>query len=216
KRCGADWHYDTAAEVYAELARHAPKFAGMSHERIEHGGLQWPCPTPDHPGTKYLHEGGVLRGKGLFQAVEYRPSKEAPDVEYPLVLSTGRTLYHYNAATQTRRETGLHTKQSSAFIEMHPRDAKMRGIETGELVEVTTRRGKVRCRAIVSRQVKKGCIWMPLHFPDARANLLTIDEGDPITGTAEYKVCAAEVHKIADDASRTAFPGSFYEQHGPY
>lgn len=212
--CGARWSYGSAAEVYEELVRDAPKFAGISHARVDEVGLQWPCPAPEHPGTRYLHEGGVLRGKGLFQAVEYRPSAEHADSEYPLVLSTGRTLYHYNAATQTRRAQGASAKQPAAFVELHPRDARARGIESGELVEIRTRRGAVRCRAIVSRQVRPGCIWMPLHFPDARANLLTIDAGDAVTGTAEYKVCAAEVAKLEGDASRVAFPGSYYETGG--
>ena len=216
-RVGAGWTYQSASEVYDELARHAPKFSGISHDRVEEVGLQWPCPDPEHPGTQYLHEGKVLRAnaKGLFQPVEYRPSLEQPDVDYPLVLSTGRTLYHYNAATQTRRAQGASIKQPSAFIEIHRRDARKRGIETGDMIEVTTRRGVVRCRAIISRQVRVGCIWMPLHFPDARANLLTVDAGDPITGTAEYKVCAAQVRKLEGDTSKESFPGSFYEQHGP-
>lgn len=212
--CGADWHYDDAGEIYAELARYAPKFAGISHDRIDERGegLQWPCTDDEHPGTVYLHEGRILRGegRGLFQAVEYRPSAEQADDDYPLVLSTGRTLYHYNCATQTVRAPGLHEKQPEAFIEIHPRDARRRGIAAGDLIEVSTRRGQVRCRAILSKQVRVGCIWMPLHYPEARANLLTLDEGDPVTGTAEYKVCAAQVVKVAGDTSKAVFPGSFY------
>jgi predicted molibdopterin-dependent oxidoreductase YjgC len=226
--CGASWTFTSPAEVYAELVRDAPKFAGMSHQRIDdevnHGltGLQWPCPTPDHPGTKYLHEGGVLRGKGLFQPVEYRPSAELACEDYGLILSTGRTLYHYNAATQTRRESGLDAKQPEAFVEIHPRDARTRGIADRDLVEVTSRRGSVRVAAIVSRQVRPGCVWMPLHFGEARANVLTNDVGDPITGTAEYKVCAVEVAKaepVAGEAERAAeagrFRGSYYGVEGP-
>ncbi len=220
--CGADWTYASAAEVYDELARHAPNFVGISHERIDTQvvdgptGLQWPCPTPDHPGTKFLHEAGVLRGKGLFQPVEYRPSMELPDEDYGLLLSTGRTLYHYNCATQTRREPGLATKQPEAFVEIHPRDAKKRGVRDGDLVELSTRRGSVHARAIVSRQVRPGCIWTPLHFAEARANVLTNDAGDPVTGTAEYKVCAAEVKVVeATTDGATRFPGSYYGVGGP-
>jgi predicted molibdopterin-dependent oxidoreductase YjgC len=209
------------------MVRDAPNFAGISHERLEtevhdgKTGLQWPCPTPEHPGTKYLHEGGVLRGKGLFQAVDYRPPLELACEDYGLLLSTGRTLYHYNAATQTRRETGLHAKQSEPFIEIHPKDAGRRGIGHGDMVEVSTRRGRVELRALISRQVKKGCLWMPLHFAEARANLLTNDEGDPVTQTAEYKVCAADIKKIADAEPVVAgeavsfFPGSDYGVDGP-
>jgi formate dehydrogenase major subunit/formate dehydrogenase alpha subunit len=215
--CGADWHYDHPSQVYAEMAADVPKFAGISHERIEElgHGLQWPCTDAEHPGTEFLHEGGVLRGKGLFQAVTYSPSRELADETYPLVLSTGRTLYHYNAATQTRRSTGLDEKQPEAFVEITPRDAARRGIGHGDLVEVRTRRGRVTLRALISRQVRRGCIWMPLHFAEARANLLTNDAGDVVTGTAEYKVCAAEVTKVEDAGATELYPGSYYAVNGP-
>lgn len=226
RACGADWNYASSAEVYDELAKDAPKFTGISHRRLDEQfaapaagrtGLQWPCVDASDPGTVYLHQNGVMRGKGLFQAVEYRPPMELPDEDYGLLLSTGRTLYHYNAATQTRRETGLAEKQPEAFVEIHRKDAKKRGIETDDLVEVRTRRGAIQARAIVSRQVRRGCIWMPLHFAEARANLLTNDAGDPITQTAEYKVCAAEVTRLAgDDTPRRAkYPGSYYAESGP-
>jgi formate dehydrogenase major subunit/formate dehydrogenase alpha subunit len=218
--CGASWSFTGPSEIYAEMARDAPKFAGISYERLEtetpdgRTGLQWPCPSPDHPGTKFLHQGGVLRGKGLFQAVEYRPSAETACESYGLILSTGRTLYHYNAATQTRRESGLAAKQPEAFVEIHPRDARRRGITDGDRVEVSSRRGSIRVRALVSRQVRPGCVWMPLHFGEARANVLTNDVGDPITGTAEYKVCAVEVAKVEEGEPGT-FRGSFYSVGGP-
>ncbi len=201
--------YEGIADVYAEMASLAPKFAGISHERIDKDGLQWPVETMDAPSTIYLHKGGVLRGKGLFQAVEYRPPFEQADPEYPLVLSTGRTLYHYNAATQTRRVDGLAEKQPEAFIEIHPRTARVLGVEDGAMVDVVTRRGRVRCRAMVSRQVKRSTIWMPFHFAEARANLLTTDAGDAVTGTGEYKVCAARIELVDDPDVRNVFPGSY-------
>jgi len=212
---GADWHFDGPAEVYAEMVRDAPNFAGISHKRIDDlgVGLQWPCPDESHPGTMYLHEGGkIMRGKGQFQAVDYRPSRELADGDYPLVLSTGRTLYHYNCATQTRRAPGLDAKQPEAFVEMHRRDASRRNVIEGELVELKSRRGSIRCRVIVSRQVRPGCIWMPLHFAEARANLLTIDAGDAVTGTAEYKVCAAQIVKLVEDHGIVDYPGVFYSE----
>jgi len=205
--------YQSPAEVYAEMASLAPKFAGISHQRLdEEGGLQWPVPTPDSPSTEYLHKGGVLRGKGLFQAVEFRPPAESEDPEYPLVLSTGRTLYHYNAATQTRRNEGLAHKQPEGFVEMHRSDARRSGIEDGEMVDVVSRRSRVRCRVMVSRQVRPGCLWMPLHFAEARSNQLTNDAGDEITGTAEYKVCAVKVEKLEPGQAsppKKVFPGAY-------
>lgn len=220
---GANWAYDSPADIYAELAKDAPNFAGISYEKLEEtinrpgkSGIQWPCPTAEHPGTTYLHETGILRGKGLFTPVEYMPPMEMPDEDYGLYLSTGRTLYHYNAATQTRRESGLAAKQSEAFVEIHPRDARKRNIHHGDKVEVTTRRGNVHVRAIVSRQVRPGCIWMPLHFAEARANVLTNDVGDKVTGTAEYKVCAAEVRLLEQmPEDKKLFPGNYYHETGP-
>jgi len=194
-------HYANPGEIYAELAALSPKFSGISHERInEEGGLQWPCPTPDHPGTPTLHEDTPIIGKAEFQAVSYRPSLELPDQEYPLLLSTGRTLYHYNAGTQTRRDAGPNLKQPENFVEVNPRDARRMGVGEGEWVKVISRRGQVGARVVKSRRMRKGCIWMSLHFAENRANELTNDVGDPVTGTAEYKVCAARIEPMAEAA----------------
>ena len=211
KRAGLEQpDYAGPAEIYDEMASLAPKFAGISHERIEReGGLQWPIASVDDASVEYLHKGGVLRGKGLFQAVDYHPPFEVADPEYPLVLSTGRTLYHYNAATQTRRNEGLSTKQPEAFVEIHRRDAGKLGVEDGQLVDVVSRRGRVRCRAMVSRQVRRGVIWMPFHFPESRTNYLTTDAGDKVTGTGEYKVCAARIEAVQGSQPEKVFPGAF-------
>lgn len=219
--CGANWNYKNPSEVYDEFVKDTPKFSGISHQRIDSEigtdgktGIQWPCENPSAKGTKYLHENGISRGKGLFHPVSFEHSPELPCEEYGLLLSTGRTLYHYNAATQTRREEGLSLKQSEAFIEIHPKDAKKRGIAHRELVEVRTRRGSVQARALYSKQVHQHCIWMPLHFAEARANVLTNDVGDKVTGTASYKICAAEVFKLdTEDHNHDIFPGAFFYEH---
>ena len=187
-------HYESPKEVYAELASLSPKFSGISHERIgEEGGLQWPCPDEDHPGTPTLHMDGPIIGTAEFQPVSYRPSAELPDSEYPLVLSTGRTLYHYNVATQTRRDSGTSAKQPENFIEVHRRDLFKRGLTDGELVRVHSRRGTITARAKKSKRVRPGCVWMPFHFPESPTNMLTNDAGDAVTGTGEYKVCAVRI-----------------------
>ena len=211
RRCGYEQpDYAGPAEIYAEMASLAPKFGGISHERIERdGGLQWPIAGPEDPSVEYLHKEGVLRGKGLFQAVEYHPPFEVADSEYPLVLSTGRTLYLDNAATQTRLNTWLSTIQPEAFVEVHRRDARRLGIEDGQMVDVVSRRGRVRCRAMISRQVRRGVIWMPFHFPESRTNHLTTDAGDKVTGTGEYKVCAARIEPVTDSRPEQVFPGAF-------
>ena len=185
--------YAGPAEVYAEMASLTDKFAGITHERIDVAGLQWPCPTPDHPGTPTLHQSGPIKGKATFMGVRYRPSEETPDDAYPLVLSTGRTLYHYNAATQTRRARGAHAKQPQNFVEMHRYDAKKRGLRDGQTVEVSSRRGLIEAVVKVSRRMRVGCVWMPMHFSESITNRLTNDAGDVVTHTAEYKVCAVQV-----------------------
>ena len=126
-----------------------------------------------------------------------------------MVLSTGRTLYHYNAATQTRRSEGLSAKQPEGFVEIHPKNARKMGIQDGQMVDVVTRRSRVKARAMVSRQVRYNRIWMPFHFPEMRTNELTVDAGDAITGTGEYKVCAARIEPIAGAPVEKVFPGSY-------
>ena len=196
-------HYKDTSEIFAEYASLTPKIAGISYQRLEDNiaGIQWPCPDPNHPGTPTLHLDGPMIGKAPFQAVDYRPSAELADDEYPLVLSTGRTLYHYNSATQTRRDPGPVAKQRSNFIELHRSDARKLKIEHGEKIKVLSRRGEVCAEAWISPRVRPGCIWMPMHFAESRANLLTNDAGDSVTGTGEYKVCAVRVEKLDPKAA---------------
>jgi len=187
-------HYESPAEVYSEMASLAPKFAGISHARIDReGGLQWPCEDDRHPGTPTLHLDGPIKGRATFQGVEFRRSDELPDTEYPLVLSTGRTLYQYNSATQTRRDPGTVAKDPENFVEVHRRDAKKLGVTEGDSVVVSSRRGSVKARVRVSPRVRRGCVWMPFHFAESRANVLTNPAGDRVTQTAEYKVCAVRI-----------------------
>ena len=201
--------YKDAGEVFTEYASLTPKIAGISHQRLEDNvaGLQWPCPDESHPGTPTLHIDGPMIGRAPFQVVDYRPSAELPDNEYPLVLSTGRTLYHYNSATQTRRDAGPVAKQRSNFIEMHRSDARKLGLVHGETVRVLSRRGEVEAEVWVSPRMRPGCIWMPMHFSESRANLLTNDAGDCVTGTGEYKVCAVRVEKIQSNAAGASVAG---------
>ena len=196
-------NYPGSKEVFAEYASLTPKIAGISYQRLKENiqGLQWPCPDENHPGTPTLHGDGPLIGTAPFQVVDYRPSAELPDNDYPLVLSTGRTLYHYNSATQTRRDAGPVAKQRQNFIEMHRGDAKRLGVSHGEIVRVASRRGVIEAEVWVSPRVRRGCVWMPMHFAEQRVNLLTNDAGDSVTGTGEYKVCAVRVEKILEPAT---------------
>jgi formate dehydrogenase alpha subunit len=192
---GYPMKYPGPSEIFDEMASLTPSYGGISYERIDKVGLQWPCPTPDHPGTMFLHQGRFTRGKGLMHVIKFRPPAEVPDGEYPLVLSTGRTLYHYNIGNMTRKNETIAQKQNENFVEMNRADAERLGIAHGGMARVTTRRGSIVVRAHVGEKVRVGALWMPFHFVEASTNLLTNDAFDNITRTAEYKACAAKVEK---------------------
>lgn len=188
----------TAAEIMDEIAALTPSFAGISHERLDQlgTGLQWPCPAKDHPGTDILHKNGPVRGRALFYPAAFTPSAELPDEEYPFILSTGRILYHYNAAAMTARSRGLMEMAGEGFIEVHFRDAQRLGIANGERIRVSSRRGSITATAHVGRKVSQGETWMPFHFPDSPANQLTNAALDQFARIPEYKVCAVRLEKL--------------------
>jgi formate dehydrogenase (NADP+) alpha subunit len=192
---GYEQRYGSASDVFDEMASLTPSYGGMSYERIADVGLQWPCPTPDHPGTGFLHKGQFTRGKGLFHVIKFREPAEVPDDAYPFILSTGRTLYNYNIGNMTQKSDAIRQKQSRNFIEMHATDAERLGVADGDSVTVSTRRGAITVDAVVAEKVRPGALWMPFHFVDQPTNRITNDAFDNITRTAEYKVCAAQVAK---------------------
>ncbi len=190
---GYPMNYAGASEIFDEIAALTPSFGGISYERIDKVGLQWPCPTKDHPGTGFLHKGRFTRGKGLMHAIRHRPPAEEPDAAYPFMLSTGRTLYHYNIGNMTRKTASIAQKQDENFVELHRVDAERLGIADGGLARVSTRRGSLVIRAHVGDKVRPGGLWMPFHFVESVTNKLTNDAFDNITRTAEYKCCAAKI-----------------------
>ncbi len=197
RRLGHDWASDSGQEIWDnEISVLAPNFAGAKYARIEQDGLQWPVPDEEHPGTCFLHkEGKFTCGLGKFNAVEWTPPAEVPDEEYPLVLSTGRRLYHYHTRTQTGR-SGLDYLLPEETADMSFADADALGISHGEMIKVKSRRGEVKVKANVTEQVPQGMVWMAFHFRDACANWLTNPVFDPVTQTAEYKACAVRIEKI--------------------
>ncbi len=197
KRMGHDWKSASAQEIWDnEISVLAPAYGGIKYYRIENDGLQWPCPTEDHPGTVFLHNKGKFsRGKGLFNAVEWTPPAEVPDEEYPFVLSTGRRLYHYHSRTQTGR-AGLDKMLSEETADISVIDAERLNIKHNEYINVSSRRGKVKVRAKVSERIAPGLVWMAFHFREGNANWLTNNVFDPETKTAEYKACAVKLEKI--------------------
>jgi len=185
-----------ASEVFDEITRCWIAMQGMSYERLEEQGLSWPCPEPDHPGTPILHVAGFPRGKGWLSAITWNGPKERPDDEYPLILSTGRVLYQYHTGTMTRRSPVLEDSAPSAYVEMHPEDAQSLGLEDDELVRASSRRGTIQLPVRFTDRVQRGLVFIPFHYREAAANLLTNDALDPKCKIAEAKVCAIKIEKI--------------------
>ncbi len=195
-KMGYEMNYDHPGDIMAEIASLTPSYGGISYERLEKGGLQWPCPDEEHPGTEYLHKGKFARGRGLFNPVVYKESAEVPDDEYPLYLTTGRILYHYHTGTMTRKVEGLNILVPTGLLEINPADAEKKGIEDGEMVRVTSRRGSITPRVEVTDRVAPGVVFISFHFREAAANVLTQAVYDPLSGIPEYKVSAVKVEKI--------------------
>jgi len=184
-----------ASQIWAEMISLTPSMAGITFERLEKGGLQWPCPTPDHPGTPILHTKIFTRGKGKFMPLSYRPSAELPDQEYPLVLTNERSVYHYHTGTMTRQVAGLNKLRSEELVEINPADASRLGIKDGDRVCVRSRRREVTSKARVTEDSPEGVVCMTFHFRETPTNVLTSTAADPISKTPELKVCAVQVEK---------------------
>ena len=185
-----------ASEVFDEITRCWIAMQGMSFERLEKEGLCWPCPEPDHPGTPILHIAGFPRGKGWLSAITWNGPEELPDDDYPLVLTTGRVLYQYHTGSMTRRSPVLEESAPSPYVEMHPDDAENLGVEDNEVVRASWRRGTIELPVRVTDRVNRGLVFIPFHYREAAANLLTNDALDPKCKIAEAKVCAIKVEKI--------------------
>jgi len=192
-KLGYPMAYGSAAEIMAEINQVTPSYAGITYERIEKEGIQWPCPSTDHPGTRFLHKDRFTRGLGLFHAVEFIPPAEEPDEEYPLILSTGRVLYHYHTGTMTRLAKGPTERCPESLVEIHPADAARMGIADGRTVKVVSRRGSLQAKAKVTARSEEGMVFMNFHFHEAAVNRLTNPALDPIGKIPEYKVCAVRV-----------------------
>lgn len=167
-----------------------PSYGGISYERLERGDLQWPCPTPDHKGPKFLHKDKFGRGLGLFSPIDYRPSEELPDVDYPFFLTTGRRYALYNVRSMTGRCPSLHMEMGEPLPQINFKDAEKRGIRSGDPIKITSRRGKVVSNARPGDIVPEGSIFMDFHFANVNSNLLLGTSLDPVTKTPDYKVCA--------------------------
>jgi formate dehydrogenase alpha subunit len=194
--------YGNASEIMDEIASLTPSYAGINFKRLEEGSLQWPCISDDHPGTCILHSEVFSRGKGHFVPLKYRPSVEMTDDEYPLLLMTGRRLYHYHA-TMTRKVKGLNILMSEELAQINPHDAVSLDVADGEMVQVISRQGEVKVRAKVTEAVPAGMVAMAFHFAECPTNELISSRKetlDPVTGTPAYKTCPVRIRKSADTA----------------
>ena len=196
-RFGYTMDYGSAEEIFDELTTLTPSYGGMSYERLEGNGLQWPCPTPDHPGTVFLHKGQIARGKGLFHGIGFQPPAESVDDDYPFWFSTGRVFAHYHTGTMTRNSPTLDSEIEEGFIELSHEDAADLGVKNGEMVTVSSRRGSVDTKAMVTKRVDQGSVFMPFHFIESCANILTNTAHDPICKIPELKVCAVNIVKAS-------------------
>ncbi|OQY36441.1 MAG: hypothetical protein B6243_03205 [Anaerolineaceae bacterium 4572_5.2] len=190
----AAWDYATVADVMTEINALTPSYAGITYPRLKAGEqLHWPVPNQDHPGTPILHAGKFARGLGQFAGSDHVLPDELPDDEYPLMLTTGRVIYHWHGGEMTRRARGLNAVYPKALIEINPRDAAQAGIDGNSMIKVTSRRGDIVARAQVTDRVNPGLIFATFHFPDSAANFLTNPALDPIAKIPEFKVCAVRV-----------------------
>jgi predicted molibdopterin-dependent oxidoreductase YjgC len=194
-RLGFSMDYSGLDEIMEEISRLTPSYRGINYRRLEEGGIPWPCPDTDHPGTPCLHIDRFTCGLGVFHAIDYIPPDEIPDADYPFYLTTGRVLYQYHTGTMTMKSTGLNNLAPGCFVEMAPGDADRFGIAEGEPVRVISRRGELTARAQVSEKAVEGTVFLPFHFADAAANLLTNSALDPVAKIPEFKVCAVRIEK---------------------
>lgn len=193
----ASWNYTSTAEIMAEINALAPSYGGVTHARLEAGErLQWPCPATDHPGTPILHTKQFTRGKGKFMPIDYVPPAELPDDEYPMIMNTGRVLYHWHGGQMTRRSEGIMQVYGEALVEVNPDDAEKIGINGKTRLRVTSRRGSIEAQAWVTDRVPPGMVYANFHFPEASANELTHASLDPVSKIPSYKITAVKVEVV--------------------
>ncbi len=196
-RMGFPMSYENSKAIFEEIASVTPPYAGISYERIENNGIPWPCPDKNHPGTPILHRDKFPTGRGNLFGIEYIPPAELPDEEYPFYLTTGRNLYHYHIGSMTMKTEGLNELAPDCYVEISPNDAERLNFTEGMIVEVSSRRGKIKARTNITNMAVDGTVFLPFHFAEAAANQLTNSALDPVAKIPELKVCAVKLAKAA-------------------
>ena len=194
QRMGYDMDFKNPEAILEEIASVTPIYGGITFDRLDGTGLQWPCHDKYHPGTPFLHSKKFSRGKGKFHPVDYIPPQELPDEEYPFILTTGRMLEHWHTGTMTRRSKVLDNLEPDGFIELNPEDAEKLGVSDGGVLKVKSRRGEIEVPARITEKVFPGCVFLTFHFKENPANALTIAALDPIAKIPEFKACAVSIH----------------------
>ncbi|MEZ4769207.1 MAG: formate dehydrogenase subunit alpha [Caldilineales bacterium] len=198
----AQWSYPDASAVWEEMRQVTPDFYGIDYARLEReGGVHWPCPSPDHPGTPYLFAEEFPSGRGKFWPVDYGTESELPDDDYPFILSTGRVLYHWHGGTMTR-VSALDAIWPECTVEIHPHDAARLGLETGNWVDLSSRRGSITARLLVTGRSPEGTVFIPFHFAEAAANVLTDKRLDERAKIPDYKVCGVRIARSTAPGDR--------------
>jgi formate dehydrogenase major subunit/formate dehydrogenase alpha subunit len=191
----------TPEKVFEEYRNLWPALAGVTYARLEKHGLNWPCPAPEHPGTPYLYKDGFPKGRVPFIPVAYRPPAEVCDDAYPFVLTTGRNLFQYHSGSMTRRVEPIETHAGEPYVEINPYDSKNLGISNGDTITVWSRRGEISIKARITPRVSEGTVFIPMHYREAAANVITNDAIDPYVKIPELKVCAVNIKPTAAPAT---------------
>lgn len=192
KRVGYEMQY-SAEEILKEYGKLWPAIAGITYDRLEEKGISWPCPTVGHPGTEYLYKDGFPKGRVPFSPVPYCPPAEVTDQAYPYILTTGRNLFQYHSGSMTRRVKQIEAHAGEAYVEMNFDDGEKLGISTGDKIKVVSRRGEVEIKARLTSKVAPGIVFIPMHYREAAANVITNDALDPVVKIPEFKVCAVKI-----------------------
>jgi formate dehydrogenase major subunit len=216
-RIGLRTPFRDAAEVMDEIARVTPSWRGVTHARLDGGaGLQYPVLDTEHPGTAYLFDKSfpTADGKASFHPVEFLPPAELPDEQYPFLLNTGRQMYHWHTGTMTRRSFALDARESTPTVELNPEDAEALGVHEGDAIAISSRRGRITIAVRLSHRVARHQVFVPMHYREAAANLLTNPALDPYAGIPEFKVCAVKLSRVVESAEDVGI-GRTAEAHHP-
>lgn len=195
RRLGYPMHYKSPEDVLVEFGQVWPNLAGITYKRIDKVGIHWPCPDKNHPGTPYLYKAGFPVGKIRFSPIMFSPPAEVTDNEYPFILTTGRNLYQYHSGSMTRRVPAIEAHAGEPYVEISAKDSGKLQVKDGDILAVSSRRGTIRLKARVTSKVTEGTVFIPMHYAEAAANMITNDALDAKVKIPEYKVCAVKIEK---------------------